>query len=61
MRQPLLILSPLMETPEMHPNGSRLATPKGGGSRRLLEVHMQVHKTLRYGGGLWTNAVQAAP
>ena len=42
-------------------NGSRVATPKGSGSRRLLEVHMQVHKTLRYGGGLGTNAVQAVP
>ena len=61
VRHPLLILSPLMGTPEKHRNGSRVATPKGSGRRRLLEVHMQAHKTLRYGGGLGTNAVQAVP
>ena len=49
VRQPLLIVSPLMETPEKHRNASRLATPKGSGSSRLLEVYMQVRKTLRYG------------
>ena len=37
---------------DKHQNGSRVATPKGGGSRRLCEVHKQVRKTLRYGGGL---------
>ena len=44
-----------------HQNGSRVATRKSSGSRRLLEVHRQVHKTLHYGGGLGTNLVQAVP
>ena len=32
---------------DKHQNGSRVATPKSSGSRRLLEVHKQVHETLR--------------
>ena len=44
---------------DKHQNGSRVATPKGSGRRRLCEVHKQVHKTLRYEGGLGTNKGQA--
>ena len=35
---------------DKHQNGSRVATPKGSGSRQLVEVNRHVHKTLRYGG-----------
>ena len=29
---------------DKHENGSRVATPKGSGSRQLREVHKHVHK-----------------